>query len=142
MDDNDKNDKQVHDAEVISSSQDGGRGRPYVNTVYMRVESDGSGSGFGRNRMGFGSVWGTGFGLPSSSTELAVCRGITLGLILTCLIQWGFLAALGFVFFYTIFSVLGVFVGMSRVLQGHIPSPWPWRIGNWVVSMLLISWLV
>ena len=73
-------------------------------------------------------------GLPQAST-------VTLILFFVCLFQWGFLAALGFAFFCTIGAALGIVYNMRRVMQGVLPNPWVWRIGNWCVSLLLVAWL-
>lgn len=80
--------------------------------------------------------------------RLDACRGmqlanfITMVLFFTCLFQWGFLAALGFAFFYILAAGAGLYYNTHRLLTGHVPNPWPWRIGSWIVCLALVSWLV
>lgn len=73
---------------------------------------------------------------------LPVASAITLGLFFACLFQWGFLAALGFAFFYCIASAIGIYYNLRMVLMGRVPNPWISRLCAWGVSMLLVSWLV
>ena len=54
----------------------------------------------------------------------------------------GFLAALGFAFFYILAAGAGLYYNTHRLLTGHVPNPWPWRIGSWIVCLALVSWLV
>ena len=67
---------------------------------------------------------------------------VTLVLFIACMLKWGFLAGLGFLFFYAIFAALGVAWNLRQVMQGKIPNPWIWRVGNWCVSMAVVSCLV
>lgn len=97
---------------------------------YSRTFGAGGGSGFGR-------VWTTAG--QGQNACLAPC--ITFALFMVCLVQFGFLAALGFVFFHTIGSVMGTLRDLRRLGEGFSPQPWAWRIGNWALSFLLTAWL-
>jgi hypothetical protein len=66
---------------------------------------------------------------------------ITFGLMLACGAQWGALAAIGFLFFYTIGSVVGLLFTMGKVLNGNSVNPWLLRCCNWVAASLLTQWL-
>ncbi len=67
---------------------------------------------------------------------------ITLVLFFTCLFQWGFLAALGFIFFYIICAGIGFYYNLRRMVSGYAPTPWLTRIVSWIVCLGLVSWLV
>lgn len=67
--------------------------------------------------------------------------GITLGLFLLALVQYGLLAAIGFMFFYAIGSVWGTIYQAKKLVEGIVTNPWGWRIWNWVISFLLTVWL-
>lgn len=66
---------------------------------------------------------------------------VTLFIFLTVLGQYGLLAAIGFFVFYVCGSVIGTFYLTRKLMAGLIANPWPWRIGNWLVSFLLAAWL-
>ncbi|MDO5537632.1 MAG: hypothetical protein Q4F72_08900 [Desulfovibrionaceae bacterium] len=125
--------KNVVDAEVISDVSG------YRQTKYSRTESSWTGSGQGGPRVTYFSMVG-----PSSPGHqgMPVATIITLGLIFGCLFQWGFLAALGFVFFYIICSAVGIYCNLQTVLRGRVPNPWISRLCAWGVSLMLVSWLV
>ncbi len=74
--------------------------------------------------------------------QMPLAGFITLVLILSCLFHWGFLAALGFVFFYMIASGIGIWYNLQTVLKGGIPNPWLSRVLAWGASLLLVSLLV
>lgn len=67
---------------------------------------------------------------------------ITLGIFLGCCFQLGLLAGIGFAVFYGIGAVLGTMRQVRLAMQGQVPNPWLWRIGNWIISLVLVSWLV
>jgi hypothetical protein len=66
---------------------------------------------------------------------------ITFGLMLACGVQWGVLASIGFLFFYSLGSILGFFFSMGKILNGTVVNPWVVRCCNWVASSLLTQWL-
>ncbi len=74
--------------------------------------------------------------------QMPLASFITLVLFFSCWFQWGFLAALGFAFFYFIASAVGIWHNLQTVLRGGIPNPWLSRIFSWGISLLLVSWLV
>ena len=83
------------------------------------------------------------YGWPMTSVDQNACLApvITLILFLVCLFQFGFLAALGFVFFHVLFGVLGSVQATSRMMTGEVFNIWLWRLGNWLFSFLLTVWL-
>lgn len=92
---------------------------------------------FGDGGMRFGPIWTT--GRAEQNACLAPC--ISFALFLVCLVQFGVLAGIGFVFFHIVGSVAGSLREMRELMQGRRPNPWVWRIGNWFVSFLLVAWL-
>lgn len=137
MENNNKHD--VIDVEVVNrepgdGQNDSSRTR-YTASSYSSYQS-GSGNG---PTVTFFSMAGTGApghqGLPLASF-------ITFFLFFACLFKWGFLAALGFAFFYAIGAAAGIYHNMRTVLQGRLPNPWFWRAGNWIVSLALVAWMV
>lgn len=66
---------------------------------------------------------------------------VTLALTLICLIQFGLLAAIGFLVFYAIGALLGAVRLTKLLMLGAPANPWGWRVGNWVISFLLTVWL-
>lgn len=83
------------------------------------------------------------YGWPMTSVDQNACLApcVTLVLFLVCLFQFGFLAALGFVFFHVLFGVLGSVQATSRMMTGEGFNIWLWRLGNWIFSFLLTVWL-
>ena len=73
-----------------------------------------------------------------SNACLAPC--VTFAIFFVCLAQFGFLAGLGFVFFHTLGSIMGMLRQMRSMAAGKIPNPWPWRFANWLVSFLVTAW--
>ena len=84
-----------------------------------------------------GRVW-TG-GAQDQTGCLAPC--VTFALFMVCLAQFGFFAAIGFVFFHTIGAVVGVVRDLRQFSTGRVPNPWVWRAGNWAVSFFLTAWI-
>ncbi len=74
--------------------------------------------------------------------QMSLAWGISLVLFFFCLFKWGFLAGLGFGFFYLIGSCIGIYCNLKTVMQGKIPNPWITRCCVWGASLLLVSWLV
>lgn len=81
----------------------------------------------------------TGFG--PANVDGCLAPGITFGLFLGCLFSLGLLAAIGFVVFWCIGAVLGTLLQVRRALNRQPTNPWYWRIANWLVCLLLVSWL-
>lgn len=66
---------------------------------------------------------------------------MTFALFLVCMGQFGLLAAIGFLVFHVIGSIMGS-VHQARQLMAGIPvNPWAWRTGNWIISFLVTMWL-
>ena len=84
----------------------------------------------------FGRVW---TGSQDQTGCLPPC--ITFALFMVCLAQFGFLAGIGFVFFHTIGSAMGVLRDVRQFSTGRLPNPWAWRLCNWGLSFLLTAWL-
>ncbi len=78
-------------------------------------------------------------GLAGGNSCLPGC--ITLFMLALCTVQFGVLAAVGFLFFYMIGSWIAIFAGLQRVMQGRTVNPWIPRVINWIVCWLLVGWL-
>lgn len=102
-----------------------------------RADDRESQNAFGNRRIRFGTVWST--GRAEQNACLAPC--VSFALFLVCLAQFGVLAGIGFVFFHIAGSVIGSLREMRELMQGRKTNPWAWRIGNWLVSFLLVAWL-
>lgn len=126
--DNDQQDngKQVINPEVLEPEQSSQR-------------QSGEGNPWRRARVTYVS----GYGWPLASVDQNACLApcVTLVLFLVCLFQCGFLAGLGFVFFHTLFGILGRVQATSRMMTGEPFNIWLWRLGNWICSFLLTVWL-
>lgn len=139
MPDNDK--KEVLEAEYVGESE------------HEPARSGSSGSYYYTQQSSSGHTWQQAGGQRISFIHIRTnrpdaCQGmqpamcITLVIFLSCLLNWGFLAALGFAFFYAIAATIGLTYNVQRLLSGRQPRPWAWRIGSWLVCLLLVSWLV
>lgn len=135
VENSDKNDKEkVYDAEVIHEE-------------YRHEERTSSASG-SQSRRGFhGTSWswtsmrgGMG-GLGGFDAASRYAPAITAFLLIVVLVRFGFLAGLGFLFFYVISAAFGTVQLIRRMAEGKAVYPWIWRIGNWAVSFLLAGWL-
>ncbi|WP_300787392.1 hypothetical protein [uncultured Desulfovibrio sp.] len=117
---------QVHDAEILHEQPrrdqyGGGNGRAGHTIRFIQF----------RQSAGFG---------PGPS-EGCLAPAITFGLFLGCLVQLGILVAIGFVVFWCIGAVLGAVLQVRRTLNRQPTNPWIWRIANWLVCLMLVSWL-
>lgn len=98
----------------------------------------------GRVRYSFASwnVGGTAGGTGGFSGGVSCLPGcITLFLMALCAVQFGVLAAVGFLFFYLIGSWIAIFAGLQRAMRGKLTNPWLPRIFNWGTCWLLVGWL-
>lgn len=97
-----------------------------------------SNSGFGR----FVYSANTGHGANSLFFENG-CFSIliTLALAISCAIQFGVLAGIGFLVFSGIGSILTFFLGVKRMMTNKTFNPWFARIISWACAYLLIIWL-
>ncbi|WP_374290229.1 hypothetical protein [Desulfovibrio desulfuricans] len=111
-----------------------GNGRQRFQGRFFYHETFGSSGNLGG--INFGRVW---TGAQDQTGCLPPC--ITFALFMVCLAQFGFLAGIGFVFFHTIGSVMGVLRDVRQFSIGRQPNPWIWRLGNWGLSFLLTAWL-
>lgn len=66
---------------------------------------------------------------------------VTLFLLFVVLFRFGFLAGLGFLFFYAVGAAFSTVQLVRRMAEGKSVNPWPWRVGNWALSFLLAGWL-
>ncbi len=125
--------KNVVDAEIITDVS-GRKGYERQSGAYYSSSSDGF-----RTQYTYFSMMGPG---APGHQQISLAWGITLALLLFCFFKWGFLAGLGFGFFYLVGSCLGIYSNLRTVMQGKMPNPWITRICVWGASMLLVSWLV
>lgn len=116
----------IHDAEVLHEQ---GRREGYG-------AGGGARSAYTIRFVRFGQ---SGFGAAPS--EGCLPPAITLGLFLGCLVQLGILAAIGFVVFWCVGAVVGALLQVRRTLNRQPTNPWIWRIANWLVCLMLVSWL-
>lgn len=70
---------------------------------------------------------------------LAAC--VTIFIFFACLGQYGFLAALGFVFFHVLIGIFSSVRQARLLMRGQPFNPWLWRACNWLFSYLLVAWL-
>lgn len=125
--------EKVYDAEVIHEE-------------YRHEERTSSGGSQGRH--GFhGTSWswtsmrgGMG-GLGGFDTASRYAPAITVFLLIVVLVRFGFLAGLGFLFFYVIGAAFGTLQLIRRIAEGKAVYPWLWRIANWAIAFLLAGWL-
>lgn len=110
-----------------------GNARSFTWTSWKASGGNG-GSGTG-GMPGFGSFGGM------QGQYAGLSFWITLGLMLACGMQYGFLAAIGFLFFYVIGAALGMFFTVSHLLNGRVINPWLIRGCNWTACWLLTAWL-
>lgn len=75
-----------------------------------------------------------GIGSPSASL-------ITLVLLIFCGFSYGLLAAIGFIFFYAIFSLVSYFIMFNLLMRGINIHPNIFRIANWILCTMLVAWL-
>lgn len=130
-----KNDgEKVYDAEVIHEE-------------YRHEERTTSGAGSQGPRGFHASSWswtsmrgGMG-GLGGFDAASRYAPAITAFLLIVVLVRFGFLAGLGFLFFYVIGAAFGTVQLIRRMAEGKAVYPWLWRIGNWAVSFVLAGWL-
>ena len=80
-------------------------------------------------------------GFGAAPSEGCLAPAITFGLCLGCLVQLGILAAIGFVVFWCVGAVVGTLLQVRRTLNRQPTNPWLWRIANWLVCLMLVSWL-
>lgn len=66
---------------------------------------------------------------------------ITLSIFFACLFQWGLLAAIGFIVFHTIGSVLSSIHTARQLIRGLPYNIWSLRICNWIISFFITAWL-
>ena len=80
-------------------------------------------------------------GLGGFDTASRYAPAITAFLLIVVLVRFGFLAGLGFLFFYVIGAAFGTFQLIRRIAEGKAVYPWLWRIANWAIAFLLAGWL-
>ena len=85
----------------------------------------------------YGAAWNF---APMDNTGCAAAM-VTLFLFVFCLSQFGALAAIGFLVFHTAGSVMGSIHFARRLLRGLPLNVWTWRVGNWIISFLLVAFL-
>lgn len=66
---------------------------------------------------------------------------VTACLFFFCLGNYGLLAGIGFFVFHVIGAIMGSIQQARQLMLGLPASPWPWRVGNWIISFLLTVWL-
>lgn len=123
----DQENRQVVDAEIVG--QERGNDRQYSERRAFRRS--------------FGMYSGPGQFWSVSPVDTTGCLSpfITFFLFILLLGQFGLLAAIGFFVFYILGAIIGS-LRMTRLLIAGLPlNPWPWRVGNWVISFLLTVWL-
>lgn len=123
--------EKVYDAEVIHEEYH------YDTTATAGERRNGGGSGF---RMASWNWTSTG-GLGAFDAASRYVPAVTAILAIVVLFRFGFLACLGFLFFYAVGAAVGTVRLIRRMAEGKSLNPWLWRIGNWAVAFLLAGWL-
>lgn len=117
-----------------------------AEVIHEEYHREGSAS-YGNNRQdrGFqGRTWSWSSmsgGLGGFDTASRYAPAVTFFLLVVVLFRFGFLAGLGFLFFYALGAAFSTVQLVRRIAEGRTANPWPWRIGNWAVSFLLAGWL-
>ncbi len=126
-----KDGEKVYEAEVIheeyrsgSSSGERREGATFRSTAWNWTSMRGGMGGMG------------GFDVASRYAP-----AVTLFLLFVVLFRFGFLAGLGFLFFYAVGAAFSTVQLVRRMAEGKSVNPWPWRVGNWALSFLLAGWL-
>ncbi len=87
---------------------------------------------------GFGRGWQQNGAFGQASRELSCLPAlITLALGVSLGIQWGFLASLGFFFFYILGSALALGVSVRRTLMGKPVLVWFNRLLVWIFAYVV-----
>lgn len=83
------------------------------------------------------------YGWPGACVDCNGCiaPAITLVIFFACWSQYGFLAALGFIFFHVVFGIAGSVQASRNLMAGRPFNPWLWRLGNWFLSFIITVWL-
>lgn len=128
----DGNDKEkVYDAEVIHEEY-------HYNDATSSGGRRNGGDGFRATSWSWTSMRG---GLGGFDAASRYAPAVTIFLLFVVLFRFGFLAGLGFLFFYAIGAAVGTVQLVRRMAEGKSVNPWLWRIGNWAVAFLLAGWL-
>ena len=127
--DNDREQK-IYDAEIIHGEY---RADDTASSEYRR-----NAGGFHTASWSWTSMRG---GMNAFDAASRYAPVVTLFLLFTVLFRFGFLACLGFLFFYAIGAAFSTIRLIRRMAEGKSANPWPWRIGNWTASFLLAGWL-
>lgn len=90
---------------------------------------------------GTGPVYGTAWNFAQVDNTGCLCALFTCFLFLFCLGQYGALAAIAFLVFHTIGSIMGSVHFARRLMRGLPANIWTWRIGNWLISFVLVAFL-
>lgn len=102
------------------------------------IDDNGQSNGKGGNQAGFGIWTASGYSGYSGGCGPSF---ITFALFFACIIQFGLLAAIGFIVFYAIGSILGSIYNGRRIILGQPYNPWLWRFCNWCVSLFIVTML-
>lgn len=130
--------KNVVDAEIVTDVTDAsgssGSYEHHHQQTYYRVHSDGTHTEY--------TIFSAMNPKDDHYPQRHLSFVVTLILFLFCLFQWGFLAALGFIFFYIVGYCISVYFTFKNILEGKMPNIWLYRAAIWGISLLLVSWLV
>lgn len=118
---NPRNDRHVHDPEILDPEQkwQGGYGQGPQKQSWQ---------GFSRAYV-------------IRDNDGCLALAVTLALFIVCASSFGFLGAISFIFFYSIIALIGSVVAAKKLLSGLFFNVWQWRICNWIISFLLVFWL-
>lgn len=125
---NNDRENNVYDAEIVHGD-------------YRSDDAASSFKGFRAASWSWTSIRGDMGGMNAFDTASRYAPAVTLALLFIVLFRFGFLACLGFLFFYAIGAAYSTVQIIRRMAEGRSANPWPWRIGNWAVSFLLAGWL-
>ena len=130
--DNDREQK-IYDAEIIHGE--------YRTDGTASSDCRRNAGGFHAASWSWTSMRGGMGGMNTFDTASRYAPVVTLFLLFIVLFRFGFLACLGFLFFYAIGAAFSTVWLIRRMAEGKSATPWPWRIVNWTVSFLLAGWL-
>lgn len=121
----------VLEAEVLGP--DDGSSQEHAQAFAAQGQGAAGGQRFG--------VIGKSFTWSSGGQRACFAPIITLSLFLVCLVQFGVLAGIGFVFFHVLGSALAAVIRLRLVFASTHVNPWFFRLCVWVGSFLLTAWL-
>lgn len=129
------------------ASGENGENIPHQTLEVEIINPDGSrekvnpGAGRSWRARGGNFSYGTVWNYAPMDNSGCVAGLISCFIFLVCLGQYGALAAIGFLVFHFIGSIVGTFIFARRLMRGLAVNVWPIRVANWIISFALVAFL-